>query len=92
MSPTIYYSWHKFKENEGDGTCCEYGEKRNPYRDVVRKPEGKKPLGTPRVRWTADITMDFVGIGYEGETWLHLTQERDNWRALVNMVINLIVP
>jgi hypothetical protein len=62
LSPTKYYSCDKFKEDEVDGTCGEYGAKRNAYRDLVGKPEGKKPLGRPRLRWKADITMDFVGI------------------------------
>jgi hypothetical protein len=62
-------------------------EKRNAYRILVRKPEG--PLGRPRFRWEDNIKMDLREIGWGGIYWIDLAQDRDQWRALVNMVMNL---
>ena len=56
------------------------------------KPEGKRPLGTPRRRWEDSIKMDLQEMGCEGMDWVHLAQDRDRWRALVNAVLNLGVP
>jgi hypothetical protein len=58
----------------------------------VGKPKGKRPLGRPRRRWVDNIKMDLIGIGWDGMDWIHLTQDRDQWRALVNTVMNLRVP
>jgi hypothetical protein len=63
------------------------GEKRNAYRILVGKPEGR-----PRRRWVDNIKMDLGEIGWDGVDWVDLPQDRDHWRALVNMVINLPVP
>jgi hypothetical protein len=68
------------------------GEKRNTYRLLVGKPEGKRPLGRPRCRWVDNIKMDVLGIGWGGVDWISLAQDRDKWRALVNVVMNLRVP
>jgi hypothetical protein len=68
------------------------GEKRNAYGILVGKPEGKRPLGRPRRRWQDNIKMDLKEIGWGGMDWLDLAQDRDQWRALVNMVMNLWVP
>jgi hypothetical protein len=68
------------------------GEKRNAYRILVGKPEGKRPVGSPRRRWVDYIKMDLREIGWDGTHWIDLTHERDQWRALVNMVMNLRVP
>jgi hypothetical protein len=65
---------------------------RNAYKSFVGKPEGKRPLGRPRRRWEDNIRMSLREVGWEGIDWVHLTQCRDQWRALVNMVINLRVP
>jgi hypothetical protein len=59
---------------------------------LVGKPEGKKPLGRPRCRWVNNIKVDLRDIGWGGIDWISLTQERDQWRALVNTVMNLRVP
>jgi hypothetical protein len=67
------------------------GEKRNAYRLLVGKPEGKRPLGRPRCRWVDNIKMDLLGIGWGGVDWIGVTQDRDKWRALVNAVMNLRV-
>jgi hypothetical protein len=68
------------------------GEKRNAYRILVGKPEGKRPLGRPRRRWVDNILMDLGEIGWDGVDWVDLAQDRDQWRALVNTAMNLLVP
>jgi hypothetical protein len=68
------------------------GEKRNAYRILVGKPGGKRPLGRPRHRWVDSIKMDFREIGWDCMDWIDLAQDRDQWRALVNTVMNLRVP
>jgi hypothetical protein len=55
------------------------------------KPEGKRPLGRPRGRWVVNIKMDLREIGWGGMDWIDLAQNRDQWRALVNMIMNLWV-
>jgi hypothetical protein len=57
----------------------------------VGKPEGKRPSGTPRRRWAENIKMDLREIGWYVRDWIELAQDRDQWRALVNTVINLRV-
>jgi hypothetical protein len=66
-------------------------EKRNVYRLLVGKPEGKRPLGRPRRRWIDNIKMDLLDIGLNVD-WIGLAQDRYRWRALVNSVMNLRVP
>jgi hypothetical protein len=68
------------------------GEKRNACRLLVGKPEGKRPLGRPRRRWVDSITIDLREIGWDGTDWIDLTQDSDQWKDLVNMVMNLRVP
>jgi hypothetical protein len=68
------------------------GEKRNAYRILVGKPEGRRPLGRPRPRWVDNIKIDLREIEWDGEGWVNLAQDRDCWRALVNMVMNLRAP
>jgi hypothetical protein len=68
------------------------GEKRNAYRLLVGKPEGRRPLGRRRRRWLDNIKMDLLEIGWGGVDWIGLAQDRDKWRALVNAVMNLRVP
>jgi hypothetical protein len=58
----------------------------------VRKSEKKRPLGRYRCRWEDNIRIDLREIGWEGVNWIHLAQDRDQWQALVNMVMNLQVP
>jgi hypothetical protein len=58
----------------------------------VGKPEGKRPLGEPRRRWVNYIEMDPREIGWDGMDWINLAQNRDQWMALVNAVMNLRVP
>jgi hypothetical protein len=66
-------------------------EKRNTYRILMGKPEGMKPLGRPRRRWENNIRMDLREIDWGGMDWIDLAQDRDQWRALVNTVMNLWV-
>jgi hypothetical protein len=68
------------------------GEKRNAYRILVGKPEGERPLGRPRRRWEDNIRMDLREIGWGDMDWIDLAQDRDQWRTLVNTVMNLRVP
>jgi hypothetical protein len=62
------------------------------YRVLVGKPEGKRPVGRPRLRWEDSIRMDLQEVGRGGMDWIGLAQDRDRWRAVVNAVMNLWVP
>jgi hypothetical protein len=68
------------------------GERRNIYRVLVGKPEGKIPLERPRHRWEDSIKMDLQEVGCGGMDWIELAEDRDRWWALVNVVMNLRVP
>jgi hypothetical protein len=67
-------------------------EKRNPYRILLGKVEAKRPLGRPRRRWVDNIKIQLREIGWGGMYWIEVAQDRDQWRALVNTVMNLRVP
>jgi hypothetical protein len=71
--------------------CCGYLEK-NARRILVGKPEGKRPLGRLRRWWVDTIKMDLREIGCNCIDWIDMAQDRNKWRALVNMVMNLRVP
>jgi hypothetical protein len=58
----------------------------------VGKPEGKRPLGRPRLRWVDNIKMDLREIGWDDIDWIGLAQDRDQWKVLVNTAMNLRVP
>jgi hypothetical protein len=68
------------------------GEKRNVYRLLVEKPEGRRPLERPRRRWIDNIKMDLLEIGLNVADWIGLARDRYRWRALVNSVMSLWVP
>jgi hypothetical protein len=68
------------------------GEKRNAYRLLVGKPEGKRPLGRPRRRWMDNIMMDLGEVGWGDVDWIGLAKDMNRRRALVNSVLNLRVP
>jgi hypothetical protein len=67
-------------------------EGRGVYRVLGGRPEGKRPLGRPRYRWEDNIKMDLRGTGINGANWIQLVQDRVQWQAFVNMVMNLRVP
>jgi hypothetical protein len=68
------------------------GEKSNALRLLVRKPEGKRPLGRPRRRWVDNIKRDLGEVVWGDVDWIGLAKDRNKWRALVNSVLNLRVP
>jgi hypothetical protein len=69
------------------------GEERKVYKVLVRKPEGKRPLGRPRHRWEDGIRMDLREIGLGGVHWIQLAQDRDRWRAVVSaMNLRVLAP
>ena len=61
-------------------------------RVLVGKPEGKRPLGRPRLRWEDNIKMDIHEVGGGCEDWMELAQDRERWRALLNAVMNFQIP
>jgi hypothetical protein len=85
---------HSFLERrvKWAGHVAQMGEKRNAYRLLVGKPEGKRPLGRPRRRWVVNIRMDLGEVGWGDVDWIGLAQDRNRCRALVNSVLNLRVP
>jgi hypothetical protein len=75
-----------------EGHVARMGEKTNAYRILVGKPEGKRQLGRPRHRWVDNIKMGLRETGWDGMDWIDLPQDKDQWRALVDTVMNLQVP
>jgi len=73
------------------GACGAYGGGERCAQGSVVKPEGKRPLGRPRRRWEDNIKMGVREVGGGGD-WMELAQDRDRWRALVNTVMNFLVP
>jgi hypothetical protein len=74
------------------GHIARMREKRNAYRLLVGKSEGKRPLGRPRCRWVDNIRMNLGEVGWGDVDWIDLAQDRNRWRAVVNSVLNLRVP
>jgi hypothetical protein len=68
------------------------GERRDAHRVLLEKPEGKRRLGRPRRRWESYIKMDLQGVGCGGMNWIELAEDRDRWRSLVDVVMNVRVP
>jgi hypothetical protein len=81
-SRRMRWAWH----------VARMGEKKNAYRIFVGKPDGKRPLGGPRRRWVDNIKMDLREVGWDGVDWIDMAEDRDQWRALVNTVLNFRVP
>jgi hypothetical protein len=80
------------KEDELGRTYSTKRKKRNAYRILVGKPEGKRPHGAPRRRYVDNVSMDLGEIGWDGVDWIDMAQDRDQWRAPMNTVMNLRVP
>jgi hypothetical protein len=74
------------------GHVARMEKKRNAYRLLVGKPDGKRPLGRPRRRWVDNISMDLGEVGWSDVDWIGLARDRNRRRALVNSVLNLRVP
>jgi hypothetical protein len=72
--------------------CRTNGEKRNAYRILVGKAEEKRPLGRPTRRCVGNIKIHLSELECDGMDWIDLAQDKDQWRAPVNMVMNLQVP
>jgi hypothetical protein len=74
------------------GHVAHIGVRRGVYRVLLGKPEGRRPLGRPRCRWEDNIKDDLQEVGCGSIDWIDLVQDRDRWRALVKVVMNLWVP
>jgi hypothetical protein len=82
----------KARKMRSAGHVARMGDKRNAYRLLVGKPEGRRPLGRPRPRLLDNIMMDLLEVGWCNVGSIGLAQDRDRWRGLVNSVLNLRVP
>jgi hypothetical protein len=82
----------KLRRMRWAGHVARMGEKMNAYRLLVGKLEGRRPLEIPRRRWLDNVRIDLVEVGRGYVDWIYLAQDRDRWRALVNLVFNLRVP
>ena len=75
-----------------DGACGAYGGGRGVHAVLVGKPEGKRPLGRPRLRWEDNIKLDLQEVAGGCGDWMELAQDRERWRALVSTAMNFRVP
>jgi hypothetical protein len=82
----------KSRRMRWSGHVARMEEKRNMYRLLMGKPEGKRPLGRPRRKWVDNIRMDLGVVGWGAVDWICLAEHTNRWRALVNSVLNLRVP
>ena len=74
------------------GHVARIGEEKGVYRVLVGKPEGRRPMGRPRRRWVDNIRTGLQEVGCGYMDWIGLAQDRDRWRTLVSVVMNLRVP
>jgi hypothetical protein len=72
-------------------SAARMGEKRNVYKLLVGKPDGKRPLGRSRRRWVDNIRMDLGEVGWDDVDWIGPAKDRNRWRAVVNSVLDLRV-
>ena len=77
MWSLIICTRHQIEKNEMDRACRTYGERRNSYRLLVGKPEGKRPLGRSRRNWKEIVKMDLQEMGRGGMDWIDLAQDRE---------------
>jgi hypothetical protein len=94
---SLYSSWNIVWVNESRRMrwarhVARMGEGRGAYRVLVGRPEGKIPLGIPRLMWEDNIKMDLGEIEIDGANWIRLAQDRVQWRAFLNTVMYLGVP
>jgi hypothetical protein len=82
----------QIEKNVVGGEYITYGESRGAYRVLLGKLEGNRPLGRPRRRWEDNIKVDLQEVGCEGMDWIVVAQDKDRWRGLVNVLMNLRVP
>jgi hypothetical protein len=82
----------KSRKLRWDGHVALMGMGRGVYRVLVRRPKSKRPQGRFRCRWEDNIKMDLREIGIDGANWIQLAQDRVQWRACVNTVMNLRIP
>ena len=73
------------------GHAAQVGEKKNAYSILVKKPEEKKSVGRTMHMWKDNIKVDLKGIRWDSMDWIHLAQDRDQWQAVMNIVMNLWV-
>jgi hypothetical protein len=88
-SSQIIIRMTKSRRKRWGGRVARMGKYRNSYRMLVGKPKGKRPLGNPRRKWVDNIKMDLREIVWGGMGWIDVAQDRDQWRTLVNTVVNL---
>jgi hypothetical protein len=81
----------KLRRMRWAGHVAHIGKGRGVYRVLVRRPEVKRQLGRPMHRWEDNIKLDLREIGINGANWIQLAQDRVQWRAFMNMVMNLWV-
>jgi hypothetical protein len=79
------------KANEVGRACGTHGRGEKMYKVLVGKPEGKRLVGRPRLRWEDRIRMDLGEIGLGGVDWIRLDQDRDLWQSVVSAVMKLRV-
>jgi hypothetical protein len=82
----------KSRTSRRAGHAAHQREKRITYRVLVRKPEWMRPLGRPSLRWDVNIEIDFKERGLDVVDWIHLSQDTEQWRAFVNMIMDVWVP
>jgi hypothetical protein len=82
----------KSRRKRWDGRVARMGGMTNVYNILVGEPEGKRPLGTLGRKWEDNIKMDLRKVGWEIVDWMHLAQDSEQWRAVVNTVMNLLFP
>ena len=88
----IFFRAIKSRIMKLEGRVARMGERRDVFRGLVGKPEGKRPFGRPRRRWEDNINMDLQEVRCGGMDWIELAEDMDRWEAFVNAVMNLRVP
>ena len=93
----LYFSLNIFRVTQSRslrraGHVARMGERRSAYKVLVGKPEGKGLLGRLRGRWEDNFKIDLQEVGCGGMDWIELAQDRDTWWALVNALMNILVP